>query len=72
MRFMLHDEYIRHPDLNEPGAALRDLHRPVLAADVEITGSPTLLLELATTASDGAIHATLEQVMPNGQCRIRH
>ena len=66
MRFMLHDEYIRHPDLNDRALRCATFTGPVLAADVEITGPPTLFLELATTASDGAIHATLEQVMPDG------
>jgi putative CocE/NonD family hydrolase len=38
-----------------------------LSADVEITGTPILSIQLATSASDGAIHAYLEDVAPNGR-----
>jgi putative CocE/NonD family hydrolase len=38
-----------------------------LEADLEITGSPILTLEMASTASDGAIHAYLEDVAPAGR-----
>ena len=38
-----------------------------LEADLEITGSPILTLEMASTASDGAVHAYLEDVAPNGR-----
>lgn len=38
-----------------------------LDGDVEITGSPVLTLELASTASDGAVHAYLEDVSPEGR-----
>lgn len=38
-----------------------------LEADLEITGSPVLALEMASTASDGAIHAYLEDVSPEGR-----
>jgi hypothetical protein len=37
-----------------------------LKADLEITGSPVLTLEMASTSSDGAIHAYLEDVEPTG------
>jgi putative CocE/NonD family hydrolase len=40
---------------------------PPLESDVEITGSPVLTLELASTASDGAVHAYLEDVAPDGR-----
>ena len=66
MRFMLHDDYIRHPDLTQRAARCATFTTSKLEADTEITGSPTLRLDLATSASDGAIHATLEQVMPDG------
>ena len=66
MRFMLHDEYIRHPHLHDRALRCATFTGPRFTEEVEITGSPALFLELATTASDGAIHVTLEQVMPNG------
>jgi putative CocE/NonD family hydrolase len=38
-----------------------------LAADLEITGTPVLTLVLASTTSDGAVHAYLEDVAPQGR-----
>ena len=38
-----------------------------LQADLEITGSPVLTLQIASTTSDGAIHAYLEDVAPSGR-----
>ncbi|MBV9481396.1 MAG: CocE/NonD family hydrolase [Acidobacteria bacterium] len=38
-----------------------------LGADVEITGSPVLTLEIASTTTDGAIHAYLEDLAPTGR-----
>ncbi len=38
-----------------------------LEDDVDITGSPVLTLEMASTTSDGAIHAYLEDVSPEGR-----
>ena len=67
MRFMLRDEYIRHPDLVARARRCATFTGPPLDADIELTGAPTLFLELATTAADGAIHATLEQVLPDGR-----
>ncbi len=66
MRFMLRDEYIRHPDLAARARRCATFTGPTLDAAVELTGAPTLFLELATSAADGAIHATLEQVSPDG------
>jgi putative CocE/NonD family hydrolase len=40
---------------------------PPLTADLEITGSPVLTLHIASTTSDGAIHAYLEDVAPTGR-----
>jgi putative CocE/NonD family hydrolase len=37
-----------------------------LTSDTEITGSPVVTLELAITARDGAVHAYLEDVSPDG------
>ena len=38
-----------------------------LDADLEVTGTPVLSLSLASTTSDGAIHAYLEDVAPGGR-----
>ena len=38
-----------------------------LDADLEITGSPVLTVEMSSTASDGAIHAYLEDVSAEGR-----
>jgi len=38
-----------------------------LPADTEITGSPVLTLDLASSAKDGAVHAYLEDVAPDGR-----
>jgi uncharacterized protein len=38
-----------------------------LDADLEITGSPVLTLEMSSTTGDGAIHAYLEDVAPTGR-----
>jgi putative CocE/NonD family hydrolase len=41
-----------------------------LESALEITGSPVLTLEMSSTTSDGAIHAYLEDVSPDG--RVTH
>jgi putative CocE/NonD family hydrolase len=38
-----------------------------LKTDLEITGSPVLTLQIASTTSDGAIHAYFEDVAPTGR-----
>ena len=38
-----------------------------LESDLEITGSPVLTLEMSSTTTDGAIHAYLEDVSPQGR-----
>ena len=38
-----------------------------LESDLEITGSPVLTLEMSSTTRDGAIHAYLEDVSPEGR-----
>jgi putative CocE/NonD family hydrolase len=38
-----------------------------LPSDTEITGSPVLTVELSSSATDGAIHAYLEDVAPDGR-----
>jgi putative CocE/NonD family hydrolase len=40
---------------------------PPLENDLEITGSPVLTLEIASTTVDGAVHAYLEDVAPEGR-----
>jgi len=40
---------------------------PPLDGDLEITGSPVLTLEIASTTTDGAVHAYLEDVAPEGR-----
>ena len=38
-----------------------------LETDLEITGTPVLTVEMSSTASDGALHAYLEDVSPEGR-----
>ena len=38
-----------------------------LENDLEVTGSPVLALEISSTTSDGALHAYLEDVSPEGR-----
>jgi putative CocE/NonD family hydrolase len=38
-----------------------------LETDLEITGGPVLTIEMSSTASDGAVHAYLEDVSPEGR-----
>jgi putative CocE/NonD family hydrolase len=57
---------ILYPDRsNEDGKLLVYTSAP-LAKDVEISGSPRLVLEVASTATDGAFFAYLEDVAPDG------
>ena len=66
MRFMLRDVVIRHPDLVERARKCMTFTGPVIEAGIEITGSPTLHLQMQTSASSGAVFATLEAVLPDG------
>jgi putative CocE/NonD family hydrolase len=56
-----------YPDRAGEDKKLLTYTAPPLESDVEITGSPVLTLELASTAPDGAVHAYLEDVAPNGR-----
>ena len=56
-----------YPDRAAADRRLLTYTGPPLGADLEITGSPVLSLELASTASDGAVHAYLEDVAPDGK-----
>ena len=38
-----------------------------LESDLEITGSPVMTIEMSSTSSDGALHAYLEDVAPEGR-----
>jgi predicted acyl esterase len=40
---------------------------PPLMTDLEITGFPVLTLQMASTTSDGTLHAYLEDVAPTGR-----
>jgi hypothetical protein len=58
-------------DVPYPDGAAEDKKRIVydgapLATDVEISGSPVVTLEVASTAADGAFFAYLEDVAPDG------
>jgi len=42
-----------------------------LDADLEITGTPFLTLEMSSTTGDGALHAYLEDVSSEGRGHLR-
>jgi putative CocE/NonD family hydrolase len=56
-----------YPDRADEDKKLLVYTGPALDEDLEIAGSPVLTLELSSTASDGAIHAYLEDVSPEGR-----
>jgi len=56
-----------YPDRAEADQKLLTYTSAPLTSDVEITGSPILTLALASTTGDGAIHAYLEDVSPEGR-----
>jgi putative CocE/NonD family hydrolase len=56
-----------YPDRAEADRKLLTYTSAPLTSDVEITGSPILSLALASTAGDGAIHAYLEDMSPEGR-----
>jgi len=55
-----------YPDRAAEDKKLLTYTSPPLDTDLEITGSPVLTLEMASTTSDGAIHAYLEDVSTEG------
>ena len=59
--------YVSYGDRAGEDARLLTYTSDLLSSDTEITGSPVLSLELATSASDGAVHAYLEDVAPDGR-----
>jgi putative CocE/NonD family hydrolase len=56
-----------YPDRREPDKRLLVYASAPLETDVEITGSPVITLQMASTESDGAIHVYLEDVAPEGR-----
>lgn len=56
-----------YPDRTAEDKKLLVYTGPPLEHDLEITGSPILTLEFASSATDGAVHAYLEDVAPNGR-----
>jgi putative CocE/NonD family hydrolase len=57
---------ILYPDRSSDDGKLLVYTGAPLATDVEISGSPVLVLEVASTATDGAFFAYLEDVGPDG------
>jgi putative CocE/NonD family hydrolase len=58
---------ILYPDRSSEDGKLLVYNGAPLATDVEISGSPKLVLEVASTATDGAFFAYLEDVGPDGR-----
>ncbi|HET6175431.1 MAG TPA: CocE/NonD family hydrolase [Candidatus Sulfotelmatobacter sp.] len=56
-----------YPDRANEDKKLLVYDSPPLESDVEITGSPVLNLDMASTTTDGAVHAYLEDVSPKGR-----
>jgi uncharacterized protein len=57
---------ILYPDRSSEDGKLLVYTGAPLATDVEISGSPTVVLDVASTAADGAFFAYLEDVGPDG------
>ena len=58
---------VRYADRSEEDRKLLAYTSAPLSADLEITGSPTVYLHVASTHSDGAFHVYLEDVGPSGR-----
>ncbi|HYA63625.1 MAG TPA: CocE/NonD family hydrolase, partial [Candidatus Sulfotelmatobacter sp.] len=56
-----------YPDRADEDRKLLVYNSPPFETDVEITGSPVLSIEIASTTTDGAVHAYLEDVSPEGR-----
>jgi uncharacterized protein len=56
-----------YPDRAQVDQKLLVYDSAPLETDLEITGSPTLTVEMLSTTSDGAVHAYLEDVSPEGR-----
>jgi uncharacterized protein len=61
------DSDVVYPDRAAEDAKLLTYTGAPLETDVEITGSPVVTLEVASTVTDGAFFAYLEDVAPNGR-----
>lgn len=59
--------YVNFGDRAGEDATLLTYTGDPLTSDTEITGTPVLTMELASSASDGAVHAYLEDVSPEGR-----
>jgi len=57
---------ILYPNRSNEDGKLLVYTGPPLATDVEISGSPVVVLEVASTTTDGAFFAYLEDVAPDG------
>jgi uncharacterized protein len=57
---------ILYPDRSSEDGKLLVYTGAPLATDLEISGSPAVILEVASTATDGAFFAYLEDVAPDG------
>ena len=56
-----------YPDRAQEDRKLLVYDSSPLDSDLEITGSPMLTLEMSSTTTDGALHAYLEDVSPEGR-----
>jgi uncharacterized protein len=56
-----------YPDRTSEDKKLLVYDSSPLETDVEISGSPILTLEIASTTTDGAVHGYLEDVSPSGR-----
>lgn len=56
-----------YPDRADEDKKLLVYTSPPLDSDLEIAGSPVLTLQMSSTTRDGAIHAYLEDVAPEGR-----
>jgi putative CocE/NonD family hydrolase len=56
-----------YPDRAEEDKKLLVYDSAPLETDLEITGSPVLTMEMSSTTRDGALHAYLEDVSPEGR-----
>jgi len=56
-----------YPDRAEEDKKLLVYNSAPLETDLEITGSPVLTIEMSTDTTDGAVHAYLEDLSPEGR-----
>jgi putative CocE/NonD family hydrolase len=56
-----------YPDRTEADKKLLVYTSEPIEADLEITGTPVLTIEMSSTTSDGALHGYLEDVSPEGR-----